>query len=505
MSAMGALRSGGGANGAPIGWPQLAAALIGLAALAAVCLAMIRLCEGAFNYALDDPYIHLALARSILHGTYGINPGEMSSPSSSILWPFLLAPFAALRESWFELVPLAINSACLVVSLFLLVRLAPARMPGWLAAGVALVLGASLNLIGLAVSGMEHSLQVLLVLVALEAFCVGGEDGARQPPARFYLALALLPMVRYEGFALAAPWLVYELYRGRGRPAVLAGAAAGLAVAAFTAFLWSHGLGILPSSVVAKSSSAGLRPLANFISQVSDFRMAFGVSLLLVALISRRDRALALVVLAATLLHFALGRFGWLGRYEVYWLCFVMVLLVREVGRFSIVAAAIAALLPFGVTNAWMATLQSPAVAQGIHAQNVQMARIMRLSDGAFAVNDLGLTALRGGHPVIDLYGLGSHEALTLRLANPTDSAWVGPLLARHHVPYVMVFDEWFPRLPASLIRVGALTLKVPRIAAGSATVAFYATDPGAAVRLRASLRRYAGCCATAQAGVTVY
>ena len=32
-------------------------------------------------YSLDDPYIHLALARQILHGHYGINPGEFAAPS----------------------------------------------------------------------------------------------------------------------------------------------------------------------------------------------------------------------------------------------------------------------------------------------------------------------------------------------------------------------------------------------------------------------------------------
>ncbi|MBN2327748.1 MAG: hypothetical protein JXR73_11395 [Candidatus Omnitrophica bacterium] len=50
--------------------------------------------HGVFCYTLDDAYIHLALSENIIHGHYGINPGECSSPSSSILWPFLLAPWA---------------------------------------------------------------------------------------------------------------------------------------------------------------------------------------------------------------------------------------------------------------------------------------------------------------------------------------------------------------------------------------------------------------------------
>mgnify|MGYP001017862235 CR=1 FL=1 len=46
---------------------------------------------GFFFYTLDDPYIHLALAENILRGHYGINLDEPSSPSSSIVYPFLVA------------------------------------------------------------------------------------------------------------------------------------------------------------------------------------------------------------------------------------------------------------------------------------------------------------------------------------------------------------------------------------------------------------------------------
>jgi hypothetical protein len=67
---------------------------------------------GEFTYTLDDPYIHLALAKNIWYGNYGINFVEPSAPSSSILWPFLLAPFTMSKEI-FEFIPLIINACCL--------------------------------------------------------------------------------------------------------------------------------------------------------------------------------------------------------------------------------------------------------------------------------------------------------------------------------------------------------------------------------------------------------
>src|SRR5581483_7242562 len=66
-------------------------------------VAIMALNHGMLVYTLDDAYIHLALAERILGGTYGINLHEVAAPASSILWPFLLAPFA--RLAGFTLMP----------------------------------------------------------------------------------------------------------------------------------------------------------------------------------------------------------------------------------------------------------------------------------------------------------------------------------------------------------------------------------------------------------------
>ncbi|MCX6020056.1 MAG: hypothetical protein NTZ50_16445 [Chloroflexi bacterium] len=50
-----------------------------------------RAAEGHLIYTLDDPYIHLAIGESILSGGYGINVGEAAAPSSSVIWPYLMA------------------------------------------------------------------------------------------------------------------------------------------------------------------------------------------------------------------------------------------------------------------------------------------------------------------------------------------------------------------------------------------------------------------------------
>src|SRR5258707_13207313 len=73
-----------------------------------IAAAILVLCHGHLIYSLDDPYISLALGEQIARGHYGINAAEASSPSSSILYPFLLAGFAWTR--WQEFVPAILNT-----------------------------------------------------------------------------------------------------------------------------------------------------------------------------------------------------------------------------------------------------------------------------------------------------------------------------------------------------------------------------------------------------------
>ena len=64
------------------------------------------------------PYIHLALSEGIARGHYGINAAEAASPSSSVLWPYLLSLFAHAR--WQVTAVLGINLVAGVVAAVLL-------------------------------------------------------------------------------------------------------------------------------------------------------------------------------------------------------------------------------------------------------------------------------------------------------------------------------------------------------------------------------------------------
>jgi hypothetical protein len=189
----------------------LACVALYLAAVAGLLARVLQRDDGVFTYTLDDPYIHLALAQSLAHGHYGINMGEASSPSSSILWPFLLAPFAG--RPWGLYLPLGLNMLCCGAAAWWIGRIVQgwdgwdgwdgwvrgrAAWVGRLAVAAALMLVA--NLPGLTFVGMEHGLQVLLAIAC--AAGVAEAYAGRPIPGWCVAAAALGPMVRYENFAL---------------------------------------------------------------------------------------------------------------------------------------------------------------------------------------------------------------------------------------------------------------------------------------------------------------
>src|SRR3954471_21493604 len=90
--------------------PLLAAfAVLGMF-YAFIAYRLVHVSEGHLVYALDDAYIHMAIAKNVaLNHVWGVQAGSYSASSSSPLWTLLLA-------AWFRLfgisdvVPLIVNT-----------------------------------------------------------------------------------------------------------------------------------------------------------------------------------------------------------------------------------------------------------------------------------------------------------------------------------------------------------------------------------------------------------
>lgn len=480
-------------------------------ACAAELSAIRALQQGAFTYTLDDPYIHLALAENIARGHYGVNVGELSAPSSSILWPFLLAPFA--RASWGDLAPLLLNLAAGALTVefaqrFLLDVCAPRARSGRLLVALAtMIFFLSCNLLGLIFTGMEHSLQVMLVVAALYGARV--ELRTDRMPWWTLLSLTLLPIVRYESLVLSAPLSAYFARRGHTRQALWANGVSALVLVAFSAFLASHDLGFLPTSVQAKSdlSLSTLARVSNIVKKGWEnphvaycFLFLFAFALLAALRRTARERELACALLLASAGHLYIGNFGWFDRYELYlfiaqvltlaWLLSEPVRALDRPRALWVCALATVTLLSISGTYLTRAA-QTPGAARNMYEQQRQMHRfVVEHYPHPVAVHDLGLVTYRNDNYVLDLNGLASLEVLLAARAQ-REPVWRERLAREHQVRLAMIYDQVPGEVPTSWISVGTLSLAGPNVTAAFPDVAFYATSRDAAEELRGPLARF--------------
>jgi hypothetical protein len=474
--------------------------------------------EHHFTYPLDDPYIHLALAEHIAHGHYGINAHEYASPSSSILWPLLLVPFAGTR--FHPYLPLLLNIifGCLTASL--LARIVSSwnfvgtdrNRSTWRQAVACVLLFSASNLIGLTLMGMEHGLQILLSVCCAYAL---GEALADRPIPRWCLLAAILaPSVRYEDLSLTFAVCIALLVRKGWKQAATVGLISLLPVVAFSLFLHSRGLPLLPSSVLVKGNLyADISPIQRLHRFLSgNLRGAFAVAryfpllavLVTWAAVRARIRERRILLSGAALvgiLQLAVGRFGWFGRYEVYAGIFLLLVYLQpilEQGSHGLGLAALAII--FCGTPYFDTTLETPDSSGQVFRQQYQIHRfVTEYYHGNYAVNDLGWASFqrRPGAYVLDIYGLGSVEASHQVVKTPQ---WLDSIVKRHNVPLVIIYREWF-NPPATWTPLAEMCFADDPIVVAFPCVSFYSAQKQSEAELRAELTRFS---TSLPAGVTL-
>ncbi len=508
-----------------LGLPLLAVAgaVLGFVALQ---LAAFRI-AGVFEYPLDDVYIHLAMASGMAGGTYGVNAGEAASAASSMLYPVLLTPFSGTEAQ--RMLPLVWNLVGLGLSAGLWgAILAQATLPRWLGMGLAALGPVLLNMPGVAFLGMEHSLHAAASLATMLGLWLFLQDGR----IRIWLVAAMIlsPLLRLEGLALslaAAGAIALSRRPGAGMTLMVAAVAP---VLACMAGLMALGLPPLPSSVLTKltlSSSADgllervlvqlaanlLRPAGQLLAELLVVALVIAAALAL-APVARRHRGdsgrntsdsgwgpwiLFVPTLAATA-HLLQAQVGWLHRYEHYIIVTLvagLALAVPQAGRVMrpvIVGIVVLSVLAAGAV--WLPRLMTSYLwnPRAVHLQQAQMARFAQdFAREPVAVNDLGRVVWNNPDYVLDLWGLASDRARRIRIDDGAPAGWAGMLTAERGVRLAMVYDRWIgPGAGADWQRLATLTMASPRGVLGGYEVAFYATDPAAAPKLREALRAFA-------------
>lgn len=485
-------------------------------ALAAAVLVAwsLRHSGGHLVYALDDAYIHMAMARNLAeHGVFGVTRYGFTSSSSSPLWTLTLAGLFALvgARDW---LPLVLNLVFAASLLLVAGRLLSAHGVASRARFLALLAVAFLTpLPALTLVGQEHILHAALTLAFAGLLTSAGAE-----PALLLLA-PFLTAARYEGLFLVFIGCLVLAARRRLRFAAALGAVSLLPPVVYGLVSVAHGWYPLPNPVLLKGALGerltgwhrlGLVPFLGGWSELARTPHLLAlVALAAIVLLARwrspssREGTLLLLFVGTTLLHLQYAKTGWFYRYEAYLVGFGIVALavalhdlggvVRPAWLPALLASA--ALLTCGIRGV-RSYLETPGAVGNIYEQQIQMGRFLaRFYAGqVVAANDIGAICYLADVRVFDLWGLASREVAEAKLAGRYATPWIAQRARAQGVRVAVLYERWLDAaggVPPEWVRAGRW--RVGRnVVLGDRTVAFYAVDPAEAGPLADNLRAFA-------------
>lgn len=489
--------------------------------------------QGHFVYTLDaGTYSHLALAEQIRQGGYGFNPGEFAAPSSNILYPYLVALLCALGLGQFAPFLLCVVSTLalgpVVTCLAAECRLRLDEVDTlWLAA-LTVALTLALNLVGLAFTGLEHSLHILLTVTCLLGLMRFLRRG--QTDWWWLVSIIVLPLIRYEALAaLLADVLLLLLFR-KVRYALFVAAASLSLVGAFGLYLHAHGLSYLPDSVLFRSQLAsnslelqnvGIGGLLHTLALTfKNNVISFGATHILFMLVvicwslstwhgwsrsnQRADWMKPSVVLFCVIVSAAQLAAGSLqshsSRYEAYVLalevCTILICYQERLAAFfqhasaRLRSAACLALLILGAGYA-IHTIDIVRSTQVVYEGPYQIRRfVLDYYKQPIASTHPGVINYRNPYYVLDLSGQISKTA-RLAITSRADAQWMDALMREHGVGLALLHGDDELSAPPQWLPIGKLETRHASIFREPSVATFFAINPGDKEKIGAQLKDF--------------
>ena len=516
-------------------WPLWVALVLLFGCVAAAVRAAMSATDGRFVYALDDAYIHMAMAKNLArHGVWGCTPFQFSAASSSPLWTALLG-VVFFVTGVHDVSPLLLNLLLLALTLgaadvFLRRRGAAPLLRAATLVGLVLVF----PMPAMALFGMEHVLHLLLTIAfgaaAVTALADTGPHAASFETSAALCGLAaLLVASRYEGLFLVGVVCLLCLACGQWRRGVAIGIAALVPVAVVGAVSIAHGSLFLPNSLMLKAGGDSASTWTAIFKPIGGADIVFlqrhpallwlvvgGLALATLEFArTRRGRSLTVLmplvvaVIVALHVHFALSSEFWVYRYDAYLLGFgVFAVGMTLAGpgqwpsrpppwlRGALPAMAVAGCV-FAMTDvrAGLYPAQEIASASLTYREHYEAARFVREwhAGETVLVNDLGAMSYFANARTLDIFGLCDIEPVRLRRAGAYTpeavAAWTAP-----HAPTIAVVQLSWGWVAQHIPTVWQKVAEVDVLPDGR-TLGFFTTttDASAARRLRAEVDHFYG------------
>lgn len=475
---------------------------------------------GNFIYFWDDPYIHMAVAESLVKNGFPSADGySISMASSSPLWTLILASFYWIMDKTntineFILVPFALNVFFGILTLFVASKIKTEKIKF---SSYIVLLAAPLPIVVFV--GMEHMLQIfltsMLIYLSLEYINTKNSKIIKY----FIITSMVAAFTRYELFVFANVLLIFtlinDIHNIKDKINILIdkkNVILKMIIASFIPilitgiYLKSQGLFFLPDSVVAKSISGGEGVVKNIQHNLAIYFNIKSIILpLLFPIISAyfaffleylKKQDLKTAPIAYALGFMALFHILFAGpaflRYDAYISAFSLipileyVLLSKEkaacklgamfLSFFMIVAGTLI------LTRDILGTYGVLIGSKNIHDQQIQSARFVNIVNqektNTIALNDLGAVAFFTNSKIIDMVGLGTHEIAVLIKNGGTSGDDLKKEIIKNNVDWAIYYPNWFEKEQSSIREVckpiGELQLKRNFICGGNKVVYDY-------------------------------
>jgi hypothetical protein len=488
----------------------------------------IRQNQGHLVYALDDPYIHMAIAKNFAqHGIWGITKYGFTSSSSSLLWTLLLSSIyffvGVIDVTTFILnVIFATITICLVY-----VLLRQYELPTFYTFVALLSIIFFTPLIALIFSGMEHTLHILITIpfVYISAKILSKEKSTLLESSSLLLLAPLVTMARYEGLFLILVICTLFIIRKRLLYSSFLFVLAIIPIAIYGMISISNGWDFLPNSVLLKGNTPmfSLIGIAKFFYHFSKHMMTtphililvMGALILFIFQFNKqktlwKDSTVMLIIFTATtFLHMLFARTGWFFRYEAYLVAlgiFVIAIAMRGylpkkisiefdkslIPKYvAIVLCIFLVISPFAVRG-FMSLKRTSQATTNIYEQQYQMGSFLKqfYQEESVAANDIGAINYLADIKCLDLWGLGSLEVARTKRDGGYDTQKVYNLAKQNNIKIAIVYDHWFEgncEIPSEWIKVGEW--EISNNVCGGDTVSLYAVDPEGESKLIENLR----------------
>ncbi|MEN4762863.1 hypothetical protein ABEG63_21255 [Chryseobacterium sp. C39-AII1] len=440
--------------------------------------------DGNFTYVLDDAYIHLAIAKNFaLHHVWGMTQYAFSSTSSSPIFTYLISICIKLFGNS-ALIPIFINILLMMGVIYFLTKYYSRFSDKVRFISISVLATVFASVLHLQMfSGMEHILQILLVVINIYFFTNWISSDFKNTNSLFYFygTILLLGLVRFEMMFYFVSLAFFLAFLKKFKESILILVFGFVPILIFGYFNNLHTGHFFPNSVVVKGAHVDFGE--DFFYQIKDilltalFNRSFYKRCLLPLLLlcfvifsdykkrtSLQDfykKNFFLFVWAITmLLHSVFADLKSILRYEAYLIvAFAMLIIPRlreyfiyfkfELKKNLILNILLFANIVLLISKMGFANRILVYGPKNIYEQQVQSAKFLHTyyNDSKIVANDIGAISYFTNIHLFDIAGLGSQEMIKFneKVKNSDEDygKYIGDFSKKNNFKIAIVYEEW--------------------------------------------------------------